>query len=246
MRGECQDIARANVDALMAWWTLAGVDAAVGEGPVNWLRPVAATAPVTQEQGANPSPTAHPAALPDTLEAFHAWLADSPGLAEASWHGPRILPVGPVAARLMVILDVPDQADTHASGLLAKDSDTLLTAILRAIGVDRNEAYLCSLAVLRPFGGVMDAEMLGRLGERMRHHISLVSPAALLILGDGTSRALVPTNASGASRYIPDVNHAGGTIPGVATFHPRLMLHQPSAKAECWRTLQLMIKDRAP
>jgi DNA polymerase len=190
MRGQYQDTAQANVDALMAWWTLAGVDAVVGERPANWLRPIGTAAGAAG--GASQVAASLTDSLPDNLDAFHAWLATSPAVAEAGWHGNRVLPVGNHAAPLMVILDVPDQADGAVAGLLADEGDTLLTAILRAIGIDRNAAYICSLAVLRPAGGVMDADMIARLGKRMRHHIALVSPSALLILGDATSRALVP------------------------------------------------------
>lgn len=252
MRGIYQETARAHIDALMAYWTLAGLDGAVGEEPVNWLRPAASsgvsnsTAATSTDTGAGSHPSLRQAeAFPGTLDAFHAWLSDSTTLPESRWIGRRVLPAGPQAAPLMVILDVPDESEGANSSILGGAADKLLTAILRAIGIDRENAYVASLAVIRPVGGILDAETLSRLAKRMRHHLSLVQPGAVLLLGDGTSRALDPTGTPTGSRYIPHVNHDGGTLPGVATFHPRLMLNQPSAKAECWRALQLMIGDRA-
>lgn len=252
MREIYQEKARAHIDALMAYWTLAGLDGVVGEQPVNWLRPASSSGSSHISASANVGtsvashlPSTPVEAFPDTLDAFHAWLADSTTLPESRWIGRRVLPTGPQAAPLMVILDVPDESDGTDNGILRAEADRLLTAILRAIGVDRNDAYVASLAVIRPVGGILDAEMLMRLSKRMRHHISLARPGAVLLLGDGTSRALDPTGTPSGSRYIPHINHDSGTIRGVATFHPRLMLNQPSAKAECWRALQQMIGDRA-
>ncbi len=78
---------RADIDSLMDWWKLAGVDTAIDEEPVAWLakkegtpRPAAKTATVDV-----PNATAPIAAvdLPTTLAAFVSWLAaDTTALAE--------------------------------------------------------------------------------------------------------------------------------------------------------------------
>jgi uracil-DNA glycosylase len=224
-----------HVDALMAWWTLGGVDAGVSEAPVNWL------APAAPQNARQPATAAAASLLPDSLDAFHAWLEHSADLPEASWNGPRILPAGPAAPRLMVVLDMPDAAGSEGmSRYLDGDADRLLIAMLAAIGLKREEAYICALAVRRPAGGIIAPEIRSGLAARMRHHIALVAPTALLLLGDETNRAMMAADTSFAGGILHAINHAGGTVPSIATFHPRLMLTQPSAKAECWKALQLV------
>src|SRR3546814_2457178 len=62
----------------------------------------------------------------------------------------------------------------------------------------------------------------------MRTYVMLAAPRRLLLLGDRTIRALLPAADSGSRVF----NHDGGTLPVFATFHPRLLLGQPAAKAE--------------
>lgn len=235
MRAHSETSMQDHVDGLMAWWALGGVDASVTESSVNWLQPVSARHVPPVHASAAIS------ALPDSLDAFHEWLGKSADLPEAQWSGQRILPSGPAAPRLMVILDMPDAAESEgAPGYLGGGADTLLTAMLAAIGLKRDETYVGALAIKRPAGGIVAPEIRSVLASRMRHHIALVAPTALLLLGDGTSRAMMTTDAPFASGILHAINHEGGTVPSIATFHPRLMLSQPSAKAECWRALQAL------
>ena len=97
-------------------------------------------------------------------------------------------------------------------------------------------------AASQPLTGVMAAPLLGRLAERMRHHIGLVAPTALLLLGDQASRALISTEGTETGKNLPFVNHSDGIVPAASVAHPRVMLGQPSAKAEAWRALQGLAK----
>lgn len=233
-----------HIDGLLAWWSLAGVDACVGESPTDWFaRPTLvqnATAPVASPRPASPI-AAPPAPMPATLDAFHDWLARATDQPEARWIGNPVAPVGPADARLMVLLDMPEDTGpgSHGdNGHLGPDADRLLNGILRAIGLDRDAIYLASLCIRRPPGGVLSDEQAALLATRMQHQIMLARPRALLMLGDGTSRAMTATSGLAAGENLHFVNHSGGKVPAIGTFHPRFMLSQPLAKAECWRALQ--------
>lgn len=229
------------VDALMSWWALAGVDTAVDEAPVNWLRPKPSPRRAAASSPASPPEPIRPA-LPDTLESFHAWLAAAADLPEAAWNDRRVLPVGPAAPRLMIVTDLPEMDDMHAGALFAGDQGRLLDAMLRAMGFARDAVHIASLAVTRPPGGLVEERTEAALADRMRHHIRLVAPASVLLLGERTGRALQATDVAARPAGLSSLNHAGGTVPAIATFHPRLLLRQPHAKAECWRALQLLVQ----
>jgi DNA polymerase len=85
----------------------------------------------------------------------------------------------------------------------------------------------------------VEAADLATVATRLRTHVALASPQRLLLLGDRTIRALSPS----AENSLQFFNHDGGTVPAFATFHPRLLLGQPAAKAECWRVLQRLIEE---
>lgn len=237
----------------MAWWALAGVDTAVSERPVNWLRPVMprdvphsaparATAPAFPSS-APASEIPAPESLPGNLEEFQSWLAESKGLYEAGWAGSRVLPAGPANAPLMIIGDMPDPEDEETGTLLSGDAGRLLDAMLAAIGLDRDRTYLASLSLTRFPGGMFDEADGTALALRMRHHIHLAAPRRVLLLGERTSRFLLPTNGPGMQPGLRILNHQGGTVEAVVVPHPRLLLRQPEGKAQSWHALQYLIED---
>ena len=223
----------AQVEGLLAWWTLAGVEHPVCEEPVDWVRPQAAS-----RVGPNPPSSATAPGFPASLPAFHDYLAMSPDLPESAWPGPRVLPQGPQAAKLMIIIDAPDSAASQPDALFGPDATSLLTRMAGTIGLRMEDCYLAPLSLVAPPAGIVASPVLERLAERMRHHIDLVNPSALLLLGDQASRALISTEALEKDKNLPFVNHLGGNLRAASVAHPRVMLGQPSAKAEAWRMLQ--------
>lgn len=248
MRGLERDFGAAVPDAYLAWWSLAGVDGAVTEAPVNWLRPVSAPARLAANAAGQPFPMAPEplAAKPATWDAFLSWLATDSTQPERRWPGSPILPAGPEQAPLMIVTDMPDLADMTAGTLFADQAGTLFDAMLRAIGRDRSTIHLASLFTLRPPGGMVEAADIARAADRMRLHVHLAAPRRLLLLGDRTIRALLPSDSPADAAGLHPFNHDGGTMPAIATFHPRLLLGQPAAKAECWRALQSLIEEDRP
>lgn len=229
---------QAHIEGLLAWWTLAGVDSAVMETPVNWLKPQSAALRSNASISAPPAQSG----FPDTLNAFHNWLERATDLPEAAWPGPRILPKGPSAPRVMILVHAPDAEATQAGAPLAPDGMRLLERIVQAIGLELSQCYVGSLSLVATAGGMLNTASLEALTVRMRHHIGLVAPQSLLLLGDQVNRAFNPTGGLDPSRNLPFVNHSGGIIPAVAIAHPRLMLGQPLAKAGAWRVLQELVK----
>lgn len=243
MRGSMQDNAALAADAFLAWWQLAGVDGAVAETPVNWLRPAPA-APPDAATSRSCEPPAAP--RPQDLQAFHLWLESDSGHPERRWPTRAIYPTGTVDAPLMVITDMPDPADVDAGALFSDRAGALFDAMLRAIGRDRSQVIIASLFFARPPGGMVEASDLTHAAARMRTHVHLARPRRLLLLGDRTIRALMPTDGDAQPDSLRQFNHDGGILPAVATFHPRLLLGQPAAKAECWRALQSLIEEARP
>ncbi|WP_150291376.1 uracil-DNA glycosylase family protein [Sphingobium estronivorans] len=234
MRGSLLENEAETADAYLAWWNLAGVDCAVGEMPTNWLRPAPA-----QIQPLDAAPESPDQPRPQSFDAFLTWLAEDAGQPERRWPGAPIVPTGPVNAPLMIVTDMPDPADIGTGRLLADRAGELFDAMLRAIGLTRQEVHLASLLLSRPPGGMVEASDLTAAAARMRTHVMLAAPQRLLLLGDRTIRALMSQD----EHRLPIFNHDGGTMPAFATFHPRLLLGQPAAKAECWRILQSLVEE---
>lgn len=142
----------------------------------------------------------------------------------------------------MLLTDMPDAEDMATDSLLAGSAGRLLDAMLGAIGRDRASAYLAALAPGRPATGRIEADLETELARIARHHVALVRPRALLLLGDTTIRAFTGANLAQARGSIHSVNLNGATVPTVATFHPRFLLQQPARKADAWTDLRMLME----
>lgn len=248
------DTAQAVTESLTDWWAIAGVGHAVSETPVNWLAPgngIRAVAPLPSVTMDNPpSAASGRSVFPDTLEAFHHWLAQDASIPETGWpqlgaHVRRILPTGSAAPSLMVIADFPDADDLAKGELLSGEAGRLFDAMLAAIGQSRDSIYLAALAVARPTGGLLADGDSADLAERMRNHIGLVGPQRLILLGDKTSRALLPTTNGAETLGLRPLNLIRTTVDAISIAHPRFLLKHPSAKAQCWQTMQFLLEAKA-
>lgn len=213
------------------WWQEAGVDVVVGETPRDWLSAKAKAAPVQSA----PAPTP----LPDTLDAFHDWLATSIDLPFAAPSARRERPVGDPASGLMVLIDMP----SPEGGLLAGEAGALFDRMLNAIGRSRETIYLASLSPIRTPTGLIDDSYLARLGEVARHHIGLVAPSTLLMFGDICGKALVGAPVAGARGKWHEVATASGPIKTLVTIKPEKLNEMPAIKKLAWADLQMLMEE---
>lgn len=217
------------------WWRDAGVDTLVDDAAFDWLGaiPRAAIAPAA----------AAATALPASLADFGAWRV-SAAVPEADWGAALIAAAGPVDADLMVVVDCPERDDREQ--LLGGAAGRLFDRMLASIGRTRAEIHLASVCVARPVAGRMPRGVEARLAEIARHHVALVAPPRLLVLGDAAGRALLSTDAADLRGRLRALNHKTGTTTrAVASFHPRFLLEKPACKAEAWKDLQMLMGETA-
>lgn len=235
----------------LEWWHDAGVDLLVEDEPRDWtaepVRPV--TFAPTPLAPAAPQPTAPvimpaPAMLPDTLAAFLEWrLSDA--APEASWDGVSLTATGPADAALMVLVDCPDRDDGDAGRILSGAPGRLFDRMLAAIGQSRDTVHLASVCARRPLAGRTPADLETRLAEIAHHHVGLIRPRGLLLLGNAASRAVLGTELTSARGHLHAVDHKNGKSQAIASFHPRFLIEKPMAKAESWKDLQLLMGELA-
>lgn len=221
----------------LLWWKDAGVDIVIDEEPRDWLRPKPVTAPAVA-----PPPAAPTAALPDQLELFRAYLRESNGLAFASPSQPRVCPSGDPDSGLMIMTDMPAAADCSAGSLLSGEVGQLFDRMLAAIGRDRESIYLASLSCFRSVDGRFTSDASSQCSTLARHHIGLVQPKALLLMGDAACKALLGLPTMKARGRWHQLSTHAGQIVTLASFPPSYLLDQPSAKAAAWADLQLLMQ----
>ena len=239
------------VASLLGWWRAAGVDVAIDEQPRNWLAntslpglPASASATASKATVSAVRPPAAVTQLPDTLDIFRSWLAKDQGVLAAYPPHCRVMPTGESASGVMLVSDVPERGDAEAGALMSGDVGRLLDRMLAAVGRDRASAYLATVAPARPPGGRLTDDATDALAQFVRHHIRLVRPARLWLLGRAASRAVLGVDDMAAAGRIHDVNLDGVTMVAIATLHPGVLLANPKFKARVWADMQRLFEDR--
>lgn len=220
-------------ESALSWWEEAGVDTLIDEAPRDWLRP-ARPAPA-----AAPEPEPIPA-LPDTLDGFRAWLTDPASLPLGALLAPRLGSSGDPASGLMVMIDMPGQADFAAGALLSSAPGELFDKMMGAIGRSRETLYLAALSPLRTPTGALDPAEAAKLADIARHHISLVRPRALLLFGDACAKALLGGAVTAVRGRWHDLDTPAGPVRTVTTIRPEKLALVPGLKKLAWEDLQML------
>jgi DNA polymerase len=229
-----------DITGALDWWREAGVDSDFHDEPTSWLAPPEderraerrPPRPPAADVDAPPPPARlDPASLPADLAAFTNWWMTEPLLGEGDLSA-RIAPQGPAGAKIMVVVEEPETEDRDA--LLSGPQGRLLDAILSAFGTKREEVYLASaLPRHTPGPDWPQAHALG-LGQVLAHHIALVGPARLIVLG-GNVLPLIGHESPQRPAVLRSFNHEGRSIPLLASWALPALLGQPRAKPVLWK-----------
>ena len=258
---------RATAASLVDWWVEAGLDTLVDDRARDWLAAEAAPAAPTAPS-APPAPSTTPAlpvaALPPDWAAFAAWRCGEEA-PEAGWPGGWIAASGPDRAEVMVLADCPDRDDLREDpcALLSGGAGRLFDRMLASIGLARDEVHLAAVCAKRPVAGRLPAEATDRLAQVTLHHVALVRPRVLLLLGNAASRAVLAIDARDARGRLHLINHEGrqagdeqaqggqeqggqeqGETRVIASLHPRFLLERPTFKADAWADLRALKRAR--
>lgn len=226
--------------AAIDWWREAGVDQQFHDEPAGWLsepqaEPAQIAPTASQMLTSAPVATAAPAApriggdranWPATLADFHGWWLAEPSLAPA---GTRMPPRGSVNPELLVLVPMPEAGDSDL--LLSGTQGTLVANMLRAMGIAPEAAYIASaLPRYLPLADWPGLHADG-LGDVLAHHIGLVAPRRLLVLGND----ILPLLGLEKRQGVRDLPLNGEAIQLLASYAPENLLDNPKARAALWR-----------
>ena len=246
---------------LLNFYTEAGVDALVGEDPVDRFAAVdaPATPPRVAQQGASPpalETRARAVALappaPDdavmaarvaakgakTLDELRAILDKFEGCALKATATQLVFADGNPTARLMLVGEAPGR-DEDIEGLpFVGRSGKLLDRMLAAIGLDRTSVYIANIVPWRPPGNrTPTPQELQICLPFILRQIELADPDILVCLGGPSAQALLGIK-EGITKtrgrwFTFDIGKR--EIRAMPTFHPAFLLRSPLQKRFAWR-----------
>ncbi len=255
---------------LIDFYLEAGVDALIGEQPVDRFAAAAAPAAPRAPQPApatNPDtrPRANAAVAPpapdeaamaarqaaksaNTLEALRAILERFDGCALKATATQLVFADGNPQARVMFVGEAPGR-DEDIEGLpFVGRSGKLLDRMLAAIGLDRKSVYIANIVPWRPPGNRTPTPQESQIClPFILRQIELADPDVLVCLGGPSAQTLLGIRegiTKTRGRWF-SFNTGKREIRAMPTFHPAFLLRSPLQKRFAWRDFMAIRKALA-
>lgn len=193
------------------------------------------------------SPSLEPAAVGEHISADeNGGGSDLIGLARsaASCHACRlaagrrnvVFGVGSPTARLMFIGEGPGAEEDARGEPFVGRAGQLLTAMLRAMRLNREDVYIANIVKCRPPGNRdPEPDEAAACMPFLRGQIRLVDPKVIVLLGRVAARFLLGVTTPIGTYHGRWMQWEGR--PVLPIYHPAYLLRNPAAKAEAWSDL---------
>jgi DNA polymerase len=147
--------------------------------------------------------------------------------------------VGDRQASLMVIGEAPGADEDRQGEPFVGRAGQLLTAMLAAIGLQREQVYIANILKCRPPGNRdPHVEEVAACQPYLDRQIELIRPTLILSVGGVSAKNLLHTDES-VGRLRGQVHRYPATAtPLLVTYHPAYLLRRPEEKAKAWQDLQ--------
>jgi len=144
-------------------------------------------------------------------------------------------------ARLVFVGEAPGREEDLQGRPFVGAAGGLLTKMIEAIGLSREEVYICNVLKDRPPGNrTPEPPEIEACLPFLERQLALIRPQVICTLGAIPSKALLGPHVA-ITKIRGQVYEYDG-IPLVPTFHPAYLLRNPSAKRLVWQDLKTVKK----
>jgi DNA polymerase len=158
----------------------------------------------------------------------------------ASTRTQTVFGVGPLDPDLCFVGEAPGADEDRIGEPFVGAAGQLLTRIIAACGMKREEVYICNILRCRPPGNrTPTPEEANNCKEYLERTLDLVRPKFLCALGGTAVTHLLGTTV-GISRLRGRFLEYRG-IPVMCTFHPSYLLRSPEKKKEVWEDMKTLL-----
>jgi DNA polymerase len=175
------------------------------------------------------------------LEAVRAELGDCRRCSLGSRRHRLVFGEGNPHAELVFVGEAPG-ADEDAQGRpFVGRAGQLLTRIIAAMGLKREEVYICNILKCRPPGNRNpQPEEITACEPFLIRQIEAIRPRVLCALGGFAAHTLLKSEAP--ITVLRGRFQAYQGIPLMPTYHPAYLLRNPGAKKKVWEDVQAIMK----
>jgi DNA polymerase len=187
-------------------------------------------------QPAAPAPAARP-----TLEQVRTALGECTRCKLHTTRTQIVFGVGNPKARLVFVGEAPG-ADEDAQGEpFVGRAGQLLTKIIEAMGLRREDVYICNIIKCRPPNNrTPESDEIVACQPFLLEQLRAIEPQFICALGGPAAQTLLQTKEP-ISRLRGRFHDYHG-IPLLPTFHPAFLLRNPSEKKTVWEDMKLLLR----
>ncbi|HEX5873739.1 MAG TPA: uracil-DNA glycosylase [Pyrinomonadaceae bacterium] len=178
-----------------------------------------------------------PDLAPETFEQIHAEIGDCTRCPLYQDRTHVVHTEGNRKARLMFVGEAPGADEDIQARPFVGRAGQLLTKIIEAIGLKREEVLIGNVNRCRPPGNRAPTfEEASTCKPFLFREIAIVQPAVIVVLGNTAMKNLLDTR-EGITKLRGRFQDYKG-IKVMPTFHPAYLLRDPSKKRETWEDLK--------
>jgi len=157
--------------------------------------------------------------------------------------------VGNPRARLMFVGEGPGEEEDKQGEPFVGRAGQLLTKIIEAIGLTREQVYIANVIKCRPPGNRNpEPDEVAACEPFLFRQIDAIQPRVIVALGKFAAQCLLRTADPITRLRGKEFDYRGATL--IPTFHPAYLLRNPPAKREVWEDMKkvraLLQADRRP
>ncbi len=212
---------------------------AAGRGQLEYLRDLgfdevpAAIAAACSAAGASPGG--------ESLAAVRADLGDCQRCRLAKTRSSLVFGVGNPQARLVLVGEAPGREEDERGEPFVGEAGRLLDRILFAMGLQRDEVYICNVLKCRPPGNRdPEADEVATCEPFLVRQLAAIQPNFIVALGRFAVQTLLQSKAP-ISR-LRGTWHQYHGIPVMPTYHPAYLLRNPHGKREVWADMKQVVR----
>lgn len=145
--------------------------------------------------------------------------------------------VGNPDAALVFVGEAPGAEEDKTGEPFVGAAGQLLTKMIEAMGLGREDVYICNIIKCRPPGNRNpEPDEIAACEPFLKRQLAAIRPRMIVCLGKFAAQCLLRSDAP-ISRLRGQWKAYEG-IPLMPTFHPAFLLRNPSSKREVWMDLQ--------
>ncbi len=178
----------------------------------------------------------------DTLADIQADLADCHRCRLAEKRRNVVFGAGNPRAKLVFVGEGPGFEEDQQGLPFVGPAGQLLTRIIHAINLERDQVYICNVIKCRPPGNRNpDSDEINTCFPFLERQIAAIQPNVVVALGTFAAQTLLGTNTP-ISRLRNRFHEYKG-IKVLPTYHPAYLLRNPDKKREVWEDMKILMRE---